>query len=134
MNDAAAATAAAATPATEFGPDFAQAAPTLFVLAVTAALGWVWWFQVVPQQRVELSKSKRKGPIKEYLDDLDISDSSERGVERWFFTDWLRARKRRGGQVPDGKAEPFFLSTDNPVVVAGILIGTGVLYSALTGR
>jgi hypothetical protein len=86
---------------------------------------------------VKLSKSKRRGVIKEYLDDLEGSaaEGADRKLEQWFFTDWLRQRKRRGGSsAPDGKAEQFFLSTDNPVVVAGILVGTGVLYSILTGR
>ncbi|KAG5191559.1 hypothetical protein JKP88DRAFT_132068, partial [Tribonema minus] len=80
--------------------------------------------------RVALSRSKRRGRIKEYLDELEV-DAADRGLEQWFFTDWLRQRKRKGG-VPSGEKEPFLLSTDNPVVVAGILVGTGIVYSALT--
>jgi hypothetical protein len=59
-------------------------------------------------ERVSLSRSKRRGPIKEYLDELDAAagggDSGdgggggERGLERWFFTDWLRARRRKGAR------------------------------------
>jgi hypothetical protein len=34
--------------ATEFAPDFSQAAPQLIVVAVTGLLAYVWWFQVIP--------------------------------------------------------------------------------------
>jgi ABC-type amino acid transport substrate-binding protein len=34
--------------ATEFAPDFSQAAPQLVVVAVTGLLAYVWWFQVIP--------------------------------------------------------------------------------------
>jgi hypothetical protein len=121
-----------ASSSSPFEADFSYVLPQLLVVIPSCiALALLWWRVVVPQERVTLSKNKRRGKIKEYLDDIEAVNG--RTLPKWFFTDWLEQRKRKGS-VPDGKAEPFFLSTDNPVVVAGILIGSGVLYSILTGR
>ena len=60
---------------------------------------------MVPSERATLGKAKRKGQLKQYLDEID-SDQS-RGVERWFYTNWLQAKwfkaaqkKRRESSAP----------------------------------
>ena len=79
--------------------------------------------------------------------DLDtVSDatpknrSSSRAFERWLFTDWLRDNKsaRKAGRQKE-PALPILKdakwnSGDNPVLVATLLIGIGVLVSAVTER
>lgn len=107
------------------------------LVTVLTATGYVVWDQVlVPQKRLELSKSKRQGEVKQLLDEIEADDS--RGAERWFFRDWLQARsadKQQGGRKP--AALPFlpatkFNSGDNPVIGAVALIMlTGVVSSSL---
>ena len=85
----------------------------------------LWWNTIIPQKRKELSLSKNKGEVKEYLQTLsessllDSEDSTEnRAFERWLFADWLRKRTE-----PKSAALPFLKkakwnSGDNPILVA----------------
>ncbi len=63
-----------------------------------------------------------------------------RAIERWLFTDWLRDNKseRRSGRQKD-PALPILKdakwnSGDNPVLAATLLIGLGVIFTAISER
>jgi hypothetical protein len=90
--------------ATTFEPriDPAVLASQLVVLATTAAAGCYWWLVVVPSERGSLARSKRRGPLNEYLDGLE-SDTS-RGPERWFYSEWLGKRSARRSAVAQSTA------------------------------
>jgi hypothetical protein len=129
------------------------------VLAVVAAAALYWWNGVVPAARRSLAADKRKGDAAAYLERLQQDAArGERGVEAWFYTDWLRklskrqemARraeaKRRGEEVEpltpeergnsnDGEdREPFFFSLDNPLVAtAAALAAFSAVASLLHG-
>lgn len=119
----------------------------LTVLFVTLGAGAYWWKVVVPSERAALSRSKKKGELKEYLDELE--GDYDRPVERWFYTNWLQQRQRNkavgagDSNSPslseprsgiDGSPElnllkpsyktatPKFISFDNPVVVTGYFV------------
>jgi hypothetical protein len=120
---------------TEYGPEVHPEQLAAFgAVAVMTAVGYVIWDKVlVPQKRLELSRSKRSGEMKELLDQIETSPS-ERPLEAWFFTDWLEARN---GTQQKKAAVPFlpktkFNSGDNPVIgaVAAVML-TGVLSSAV---
>ncbi|KIZ00637.1 hypothetical protein MNEG_7326 [Monoraphidium neglectum] len=51
------------------------------------------WWSVVPSARRTLAKEKRAGAVRGYLE--EIQNDSDRGLERWFYTDWLRQLERR---------------------------------------
>lgn len=123
---------------TEYGPVFD---PTVMysMVGVTGVLGVttaVWWNQVIPQKRLEVAKSKRKGEIKDYLDDLrEAGEVDEKSFERWLMTDWLE--KVPGSDKP--AAIPFIKkvkwnSGDNPVLVAFGGIMACVMAAALAER
>jgi hypothetical protein len=78
----------------------------LAVFLITTIAGSFWWNIIVPQKRTELSLSKGKGEIKEYLDELREAEGEDsRGLERWLFTDWLR--KTPGSMKPGITAHPL---------------------------
>ena len=115
----------------------APPATTLFGLTLTVALStgaYVYWDgTIVPQKRKELAKSKRKGEIKEYLDDLKEAD--ERSAEKWLMNDWLENEPGKEKQP----AVPFlpskkFNSGDNPVIATTALIMLPVLLAAALHR
>ncbi|KAJ1623416.1 hypothetical protein T492DRAFT_1055232 [Pavlovales sp. CCMP2436] len=120
-------------PPVEYGPEMhpEQLAAMGLVTVMTAA-GYVLWDRVlVPQKRLELSLSKKKGSVKALLDELDQQAPTERTLERWFFSDWIDARS--GSPQKKKAAIPFlpkakFNSGDNPVIgaVAAIMF-IGVL-------
>uniref|UniRef100_A0A383V710 Uncharacterized protein n=1 Tax=Tetradesmus obliquus TaxID=3088 RepID=A0A383V710_TETOB len=68
-------------------------ASQLLVLAVTLGAAAYWWWSVVPSARRTLAKEKRSGPLKEYL--VELQENPDKGVERWFYTDWLQQLQRR---------------------------------------
>lgn len=49
---------------------------------------------MVPSARRTLAKEKRAGPFNDYLVGLQ-QDPSNKKVERWFYTDYLRQLERR---------------------------------------
>eukprot|EP00239_Pterosperma_sp_CCMP1384_P005976 CAMPEP_0197855932 /NCGR_PEP_ID=MMETSP1438-20131217/27534_1 /TAXON_ID=1461541 /ORGANISM="Pterosperma sp., Strain CCMP1384" /LENGTH=204 /DNA_ID=CAMNT_0043471195 /DNA_START=302 /DNA_END=916 /DNA_ORIENTATION=- len=71
------------------GPGVAQ---TLVVLVVTLAPALYWWLVLVPSERQSLAKNKRRGEVKEYLEQIEGDES--RVMERWFYTDWLQQKGR----------------------------------------
>lgn len=119
----------------EYGPEIHTEQLYAFG-AVTGmtALGYQIWEKVlVPQKRLELSKSKRGGEVKQLLDEIEAAPG-ERALEAWFYSDWIEGRK---GNVKKKAAVPFlpktkFNSGDNPVIgaVAAIML-LGVLSSSL---
>lgn len=105
---------------------------------VLMVAGSVWWTQIIPQKRLELSKSKRQGQVSEMLDELrelESTGSDARQLERWFYTDWIQ--KVPGSDKP--AALPFLKkakwnSGDNPVLVAFAAIFSVVLAASLAER
>ncbi|GIL62859.1 hypothetical protein Vafri_17077 [Volvox africanus] len=80
-------------------PDTGVLAAQGLVLAVTIAAAGYWWLVVVPSERAALGRSKRLGPLNTYLQELERPDTVQnRGLERWFYTDWLRQREERRRQ------------------------------------
>ncbi|KAF6266718.1 hypothetical protein COO60DRAFT_1473196 [Scenedesmus sp. NREL 46B-D3] len=65
----------------------------LLVLAITLGAAAYWWWSVVPSARRTLAKEKRSGPLNEYL--VELQQNPGKGVERWFYTDWLQQLQRR---------------------------------------
>jgi hypothetical protein len=63
----------------------------LVILGTPAGLAAYWWLVLVPSERRSLAKSKRKGALNTYLEELETDES--RGLERWFYTDYLRKRQ-----------------------------------------
>lgn len=103
----------------------------LSVIAVSASAAAFWWYVTVPEKRLELSRSKKGGEIKELLDDLE--EDSDRKVERWLLNDWLNPDKRKEPALPflpKGK----FNSGDNPILAAGALIMAAGVANALGER
>jgi hypothetical protein len=113
----------------------------LAVIGLSGAAGWIWWTQTVPQKRLEVSRSKKKGEIKELLDDLEAEaleadgqpTAGGRRIERWLLTDWLEPSRRKEPalpMLPKGK----FNSGDNPILAAGALILSFGVANALAER
>ena len=72
----------------------------LAVLASVSLVGGYWWLVLVPSERRSLAKSKRRGEVNEYLNELEEATSTSqqsgnqmRALERWFYTDWLEQRR-----------------------------------------
>ena len=138
--------------------------PASFIaLASPIGLAAYWWLVLVPQERRALAKSKRRGSLSSYLDELEGDDS--RALERWFYTDWRKKRQekaerdarrrasiadaeRRGASSPspadielelereaDAAAaeDPSCLSLDNPDVVALLALALLSAVAALRG-
>ncbi len=63
------------------GPGAAQLASSMVVLSSTLVTGFYWWLVVVPSERQRLGRDKRRGEVKEYLDEIEQDPS--RKVERW---------------------------------------------------
>ena len=64
------------TPATTFEPVLPE--PTVLIgfgviVLLTALAVWVWAYQVVPVSRTNLALDKKRGPLKDYLDELQDS-------------------------------------------------------------
>lgn len=125
------------TPSVSFEPVLPNL-PTLFgmssviVLCVIAA--FVWSEQVVPVSRTKLAVSKRRGTVKEYLDEIE---EESRPFEQWLFADWLRSRD--GSNDKKEPALPILKNSkwnsgDNPVLVTSALLMVGVLVAAVTER
>ncbi|KAF5836995.1 hypothetical protein DUNSADRAFT_4968 [Dunaliella salina] len=72
------------------GPQLASAS---VVIASTVITGMYWWMVVVPSERATLAKSKRRGTMRQYLQELQEDPSRE--AERWFYADWLRQLEKR---------------------------------------
>jgi len=89
-----------------------------------------WDKVIVPQKRAEVAASKRKGEIKEYLEDIRGDD--ERKAEQWLFTDWLEPNKEKTPAVPFLPKKKFN-SGDNPVIAAaGLIVGLGIVSGILS--
>jgi len=105
------------------------------IVAVLCVVCWfVWNDQVVPISRQKLANSKRKGDVKEYLDELsEGTDTDSRNFEKWLFADWLSPNRKKEAAVPFLKKAKWN-SGDNPVLVASALIGFAVLFASVTER
>ena len=101
---AAAAASAATAAATTFEPrlDASVVYSQLAVLAVVGGAAAYWWLGVVPSARRTLAKEKRAGPLRAYLEDIQSDEA--RGLERWFYTDWLRKLARQQDMARRGAA------------------------------
>jgi len=93
-----AATAVAAAPLQfEARADPAALGSMAAVLALTGTCGAYWWLVVVPSERAAVGRSKRRGEIGQYLEEID--GAAGRGAERWFYTDWLDQKRERDARV-----------------------------------
>ncbi len=131
--------------------DPAAMLPQYFVVSAILAATAYWWLVLVPSARGDLARSKRRGEVRAYLE--EIEGDSSRGVERWFYTDWLRklrssaAAKQsppaaeeagpdaRGDSTAPAQREgnllrpsfetpmPSFWNFDNPIIAAVLLLG-----------
>lgn len=129
---------------------------TAVALALVVAIPFgYWWLITVPEARLDLSKDKRKGGMRGYIDELR-ADQTPRAAERWFFKKYLDQLPDRPLDPPPptanadapaadadapspslgelfqpaslkGNATPNFWSGDNPIVVTmAALLACGV--------
>jgi hypothetical protein len=101
------------------------------VTSVLILVSLYWWNVVIPAKRTEVAKSKNRGEIKEYLD--DIRDDDDRNFERWFLSDWLNKSKNKPAAIPFLKKAKWN-SGDNPVLVAFAGIFSLVLVASIAER
>jgi len=47
----------------------------------------------VPSERRDLAANKNKGGLNGYLDSLEASGEGNRGLEKWFYSEWIERRK-----------------------------------------
>ena len=90
-----------------------------------------WWNVVIPAKRTEVAKSKSRGEIKEYLE--EIRDDDDRNFERWFLSDWLNKSKSKPAAIPFLKKAKWN-SGDNPILVAFAGIFSLVLVASIAER
>eukprot|EP00892_Ulva_mutabilis_P001296 jgi/Ulvmu1/11167/UM072_0003.1 len=120
------------------------------IVFIATALPAAWWLIVVPTSRKKLAKDKRKGPLREFLEKVDVEGD---GFSRWFFAKWLtqmpgrdKARRRNleamgydadqielqetgTGQSSSPTSSKStssvenFLSGDNPIIVVMGVLG-----------
>ena len=64
-----------------------------------------WWYVTVPEARLDLSKDKRKGGMRSYIDELRI-DEDPRPAERWFFKKYLDQLPDKPLEAPSVVADP----------------------------
>lgn len=132
------------------------------IVVLSIVVFYVWSTLVVPVSRTNLAASKQRGPVRDYLEELELAAASsnnnttflegnatattvvetsldsQRRLERWLFADWLEGRSkesRRGRQKEP--ALPVLKSAkwnsgDNPVLAATALILVGVLCTSVT--
>ncbi|GMH71729.1 hypothetical protein TrST_g6805 [Triparma strigata] len=86
-----------------------------------------WSETIVPQKRLELSKSKRTGEIKSYL--TDLKDTESPSIEKWLLSDWLNPEKKENA-IPFLK-DAKWNSGDNPVVATAALLLIPVLFEGV---
>jgi len=113
----------------------------LVVMGVSAGAAFYWWTVTVPEKRLEVSKSKKSGEIRDLLDDLSVADEKADGsavkgdkcLERWLLSDWLDPTKRKEPALPFLPRDKFN-SGDNPIIVATALILAFGIANALGER
>eukprot|EP00439_Symbiodinium_sp_Y106_P034147 s4384_g4.t1 len=96
-----------------------------------------WWYVLVPFKRRELASSKRKGDMKEYLQDLATAPVQERKPEKWLFDKYLREAKLIEASETSGLPKAVqtveaglqqqlpgggFWSFDNPIFVCLVML------------
>eukprot|EP01025_Chloroclados_australasicus_P011390 TRINITY_DN14920_c0_g4_i1.p2 TRINITY_DN14920_c0_g4~~TRINITY_DN14920_c0_g4_i1.p2 ORF type:complete len:177 (-),score=9.53 TRINITY_DN14920_c0_g4_i1:356-886(-) len=130
----------------------AQVDPSqIVVLGITGAAALYWWKILVPSERASLGRSKRLGPFKQYL--VDIQGDESRKVERWFYRDWLNQLEQgklgkinvnnetentemdqlnvsESEQAYEDK-QPRFFSLDNPIIATATILAGIILISQL---
>jgi hypothetical protein len=132
-----------------FEPVAPNLAQTAVVLLSTVGLASYWWLVFVPSERRDLAKNKNKGGLNAYLGELE--SSTGRDLEKWFYTEWLQRRQKVRKMVEsslDSKSPqdvidreiekaiptPNFFSLDNPILVAVIIMMSGVAFAGISGR
>lgn len=125
----------------------------LFAIVASIAVPFAaWWFVVVPNRRREIAVSKRRGEVREYLEELAESPEDTRKAEKWMYDRYLREGKLVSKDRPEGMPEAViafednlqealpgggFWSFDNPVFVYLVLVlgfvATQLVYQAVSG-
>lgn len=80
------------------------------VLALTITAAIYWWLVVVPTERASLGRSKRMGPLDNYMQDLERPEASG---ERW----WVLQGKTFNGRQPPPRRLLFILCASNIAVL-----------------
>ena len=104
---------------TKFDPQFDPS--SLVPLGTVTASALYWWLVIVPSERAALSTSKRRGPLREYLEELRPSSAEDdkgkdRSIERWFYSQYLRSSwfktrvKPAEDSTPSSNPEPLMSS------------------------
>jgi hypothetical protein len=132
-----------------FEPVAPNLAQTAVVLLSTVGLASYWWLVFVPSERRDLAKNKNKGGLNAYLGELETSTG--RDLEKWFYTEWLQRRRKvrkmvessLDSQSPQDALEreiekaiptPIFFSLDNPILIAVLIMMSGVAFAGISGR
>jgi hypothetical protein len=102
----------------------------LLVLAITIGAAAYWWWSVVPSARRTLAKEKRAGPLNEYL--VELQQDPDKGVERWFYTDWLQQLQRRQQLAAQAAAKRAAASAEAPANAASVSAATNDVAAPLT--
>jgi len=143
-----------APPATDTFADLGSPEPQIpvmqlvFILICTAVPMAYWWYIIVPTKRREVAASKRRGEMREYLEELAATPAGERKSEKWFYDKYLREAKLVDKPRPAGVPEAVnafeenlqetlpgggFWSFDNPVFIYLVLFG-GFCVTQLVAR
>ncbi len=118
-----------------FEPQFDAVPGLLLIVATTAIAAGYWWNVLIPDRRQELAISKRRGDVKEYLDDLKEAETvGDKQLERWLLTDWLRDNKSAKPAALPFLKKAKWNSGDNPVLVAVGGIMACVIAASLSER
>jgi hypothetical protein len=118
-----------------FEPQFDAVPGLLLIVATTAVAAGYWWNVLIPDRRQELAISKRRGDVKEYLDDLKEAETvGDKQLERWLLTDWLRDNKSAKPAALPFLKKAKWNSGDNPVLVAVGGIMACVIAASLSER
>eukprot|EP00882_Tetradesmus_deserticola_P011446 GHRQ01012109.1.p1 GENE.GHRQ01012109.1~~GHRQ01012109.1.p1 ORF type:complete len:162 (+),score=43.76 GHRQ01012109.1:227-712(+) len=72
-----------------------------------------------PHNRRALAKEKRSGPLKEYL--VELQQNPDKGVERWFYTDWLQQLQRRQQLEVQAAAKRAASTTESSATTANVV-------------
>ena len=108
-----------APPVVVFEPQFDALPQLLVITALCAVCAGYWWNVVIPDRRTALALSKRKGDVKEYLDELkEAAVEGDRPFERWLLADWLQENKSAKPAALPFLKKAKWNSGDNPILVA----------------
>ena len=110
----------------------------LLTLILTVTTNF-WWKNVIPQQRTNLARAKRTGPLRDYLETLKTEEevgekTNSKAFEKWLFADWLSDDKMQKDPALPFIRKVKWNSGDNPILVAVAAIMCCVLAASIGER